>query len=88
MSTSKDSGNYLVACTLVKVIHAEGKNLGTYFDLGCGTKAGPEYRCGRGFGTPAGEPLRIAADCHSLRNTRKQAAAGSQVLVWGESRST
>ena len=41
---SKDSGNYLVAYTVVKVIHADAKNLGTYFDLGCGAKAGPSGR--------------------------------------------
>jgi hypothetical protein len=37
---SKDSGNYLVAYTLVKVIHAEVMKLGTDLDLECGTKAG------------------------------------------------
>jgi hypothetical protein len=41
---SKDSGNYLVAYTLVKGIHAEVKNLDTYFDLECVTKAGHSRR--------------------------------------------
>jgi hypothetical protein len=35
----KDSGNYLVAYTMVKLIHAEVKNLGTDLDLECVTKA-------------------------------------------------
>jgi hypothetical protein len=38
----KDSGNYLVAYTVVKVIHADAKNLGTYFDLGCADDPEPE----------------------------------------------